>query len=166
MEGRGCTRIWQWVLVITLLVTLGSLAAGAPIGAAGDIQLVTKVAFALVTDDAEIMIIGHLTENGNALQGTSFTLHANLGDREDKMEHTFEPAVRANGVQVAYILWPNSLVSFTIASKQFVVTDPSVYEGKELEEIAWQVAERSKLAFGYFFPHLPEDPGAASIVFF
>ena len=183
MAGRGCMKIYQWVLVLTLLLTIGSVTAADPIDGVGDGTVdINTIKLVVAPSDASILIIGHLTRNGNALEGTSFFLYWNPNPRgARKTTHNF--SIDANGAQIAYILGPNALVNFTISSDQFVVHDfipqasaqfvvhPSDEYTNTLISVDWLdwATEMEIMETGtiYILPHLPEDPtGQAAIAFF
>jgi|GEM_PF-3582452 hypothetical protein len=197
MTGRGYMRICQWVLVLTLLSTMGSLTAADPFeGVVGNDPItVHTIRMVTVPTDAAILIIGHLTRNGNAIEGTSFSLDWDPSDPSGSTtSHDFSIPVddetviwfaKANGVQIAYILGPNALVNFTIASDQFVVHAFSpdlsasfVEHPSRLYTNTWIWEDwldtdpdtdmrTMKTGTRYILPHLPEDPdGEAAIAFF
>ncbi|MFC2082990.1 hypothetical protein ACFLSG_03015 [Candidatus Bipolaricaulota bacterium] len=144
------SRINRGVLLSALLISLLTFTSGSEEivgmqpGVMAEIQGVRLEQYG-----QPVVIMGHLTSDGNPIPGTNFYLffdpamEQGCGQTELWDEHVFPETAEANGALIAYILYPNGMVSFSISSSQF---DPS---------------------YSYVLPFLPEDPpGMASIKFF
>lgn len=125
--------------------TLGGGEEMLGIGAGETVEVKTV---ALAKYGVPVSVMGQLTQDGEPVPGSFFFLtYDPLGNTADdqcgmKLEHTFPEGMMANGAQVAYIQFPNGIVTFEIAPSQFA-------QGLQ-----------------YALPFLPEDPpGQAALEF-
>lgn len=150
MKQMTKSRLRRSVLLSILLISVVTFWSGSEeIGGMQPGQMAEIQGVRLEQYGQPVGIIGHLTADGNPIPGTNFYLFFDpamengCGQSELWDEHVFPESAQANGALIAYILYPNGLVSFSISSSQF---NPE---------------------YTYVLPFLPEDPpGAAAIRFF
>lgn len=150
MKCMTNSRFRRCILLSILLVSFAAFWSGSEeIGGMQPGELAEIQGVRLERYGQPVSIMGHLTADGNPIPGTNFYLFFDpamkkgCGETELWDEHIFPETALANGALIAYILYPNGLVSFSISSSQFEPCYP------------------------YVLPFLPEDPpGAAAVAFF